>query len=301
MLVTACGSSSRDDAWSGKAIGLSQRELHPAVVNSQLGLGRNRISFGLFDADGKMLNDASASVRLYTLDGDRGVSRGEHVLRPATLREDLQHKHGDGSTHQHQDPLITVYATDVELDKAEWWGAELTVRRGAKRYKPTRLRFFVGEHTAEPANGDAAPRSKQLVLRDVKDLAAIDSSDPPHPELHQITVAEALDARKPTVIVFATPAFCQTRFCGPMVEAVVYPLVRPYREKVSFIHIEPYELDQARAGKLVPVPQMQEWGLTTEPWIFVMDAGGKVAAKFEGVASQDEVRAVLDGLLRAQP
>lgn len=297
LLAAACGSSPEPDRWSAPAIGASQSELHPGLVNTQVAAGRNRLAFAIFDKDGALIHDATASVRLYTLDGDRAEAAGEMQLHGATLRENLAHKHPDGSTHTHADPLITVYAGEADLNKTEWWGAELSVKQGGKEYNTVRLRFFVLPDSSEPAIGEAAPRTIQPVLRDVDDIARIDSSTPPRPELHERTIAEALDAGRPAVVVFATPAFCQTRFCGPMVDAVVAPLVPDYKNRVSFIHIEPYELDEARAGKLVPVPAMAQWGLTTEPWVFVLDAKGRVAAKFEGVASQDEVRAALDRAL----
>lgn len=301
LLASACGSAGPADRWSAPAIGASQSELHPGLVNSQVGVGHNRLAFAIYGKDGALIHDATASVRLYRLDGDRGEAAGELQLHTSTLREDLAHKHPDGSTHAHTDPLITVYAGDADLDRTEWWGAELDVTRGGNRYDPVRLRFFVLPGTAEPAIGDPAPRTQQLVLRDVDDIARVDSSVPPRPALHRQTVAEAIAIGKPVVIAFATPAFCQTRFCGPIVDSVVAPLMPTYEGRVSFIHIEPYDLDQARAGKLVPVAAMEQWGLTTEPWVFVIDANGNIAAKFEGVASPDELRAALDRTLQSKP
>ncbi len=302
FVATACGSPGSADRWSARAIGASQSELHPGLVNSQVGVGRNRLAFAIYDRDGVRIGDATVRVRLFRLEGDGGEPAGELDLHASTLRENLAHQHGDGSTHQHDDPLITVYAGEADLNRTEWWGAELDVTRGGKRYDPVRLRFFVLPQTAEPAIGASAPRTQQLVLRDVgDDVARVDSSVPPRPALHQQTVAEAIDAGRPAVIAFATPAFCQKRFCGPIVDSVVAPLMSTYESRVSFLHIEPYDLDQARAGKLVPVAAMEQWGLTTEPWVFVIDAAGRIVAKFEGVATPDEVRAVLDRVLGLKP
>jgi len=33
-----------------------------------------------------------------------------------------------------------------------------------------------------------------------------------------------------------------------------------------------------------------EWQLQTEPWTFIVDAEGRIAARFEGVASAEELR-----------
>jgi hypothetical protein len=128
----------------------------------------------------------------------------------------------------------------------------------------------------------------------------IDSSTPPRPELHQLTVAEAIANGRPSVVAFATPAFCQTRFCGPVVDAVVMPLYERYGDRVNFLHIEPYQLEEARKGRLVVIPEMQEWGLPSEPWIFVLDATGHVIAKFEGIMSKEEVEPALQRALDGQ-
>ncbi len=38
---------------------------------------------------------------------------------------------------------------------------------------------------------------------------------------------------------------------------------------------------------------MLEWKLPSEPWLFVIDRTGLVQAKFEGVATEDEIAAAI--------
>ena len=297
LLAAACGGD--DDSWSAQAIAPPQdAPLIPVLVNSQVGVGTTRIAFGLFSRDGALLSEATASVKLYTLDGDAGTLVSEHQLAPASIQLGaLMHTHGDGSEHLHEGPAATVFVGMTELTRPEWWGVELSVELDGQQLEPTRIRFFVHERTLEPRIGDPAPRTTQLTLRDVDDVREVDSSLEPNPALHELTVAEALDSGRPTVVAFATPAFCQTRFCGPVVEQVVTPIWERHGDRVDVLHIEPFDLAEARAGRLVPVPAMLEWGLESEPWVFVIDADGRVAAKFEGIMSIDEVSAVLDRLL----
>ena len=99
------------------------------------------------------------------------------------------------------------------------------------------------------------------------------------------------------MIAFATPAFCQTQFCGPVMETVVIPAWQRYRDRVQFIHVEPWDLTKARNGSLVPVDAVQQWGLLSEPFVFVIDADGKVAAKFEGIVGADELDAAIEQVL----
>lgn len=317
MLLSACGSSDdgngEDDVvatsnsgWSAEAIAESQSEIKAQQVGSQVGLGPARLAFGILQPDPRdpqsamLVHDAVASVKLFQLDGEEATPAGEYDLAPVTLRENTNHEHADGSDHLHTDPLATVYVANTDIEKTEWWGAELDVRIGEKEYNGVKLRFFVAAETTEPGIGEPVPPSTQPTARDVADLAMIDSSVPPRPELHQLTVAEAIANGKPSLIAFATPAFCQTRFCGPVVDAVVVPLKEQYGDRVNFVHIEPYKLDEARKGRLVAIPEMQQWGLPSEPWIFVLDAAGKVAAKYEGIMSEEEVEPALERVLAEQ-
>ena len=124
------------------------------------------------------------------------------------------------------------------------------------------------------------------------------TSTPPRPELHDLTVAAALDAGKPIVVAVATPGFCTSRLCGPVVDAVLVPLYEQYGDQATFIHIEPYVLEDARAGRgLIPVDALLEWGLQSEPVIFVVDSDGLIAGKFEGITNAEEVGAALEELL----
>ena len=302
VLTVACGGGNDEDAWSARAISesLEGAPAQPILVNSSLALGPNRLSFGLFDRDGALVGDASATVRLYTLEGDTGTFVSEHELRPVTLADEGSiHAHADGTRHEHGDLLATLFVASAELTRTGWWGAELSVVVGGERADGLRLRLWVSERTGEPMLGEPAPRSTQRVLRDVQDIAEIDTANPPMPELHRLTVAEALDTGRPLVIAFATPAFCQTRFCGPVIEQVVRPLYERYGEQAEFLHIEPFDIAEARNGRLVPIPAIEEWGLTTEPWVFVIDRSGRVAAKFEGIISFEEVEAALSPLVEA--
>ena len=310
VIAAACGGDGDGggdgDDWSARAISESVQDapVQPILVGSGPALGPNRLSFAFFDRQGAIFSDVeNASVRLYSLDDDGGGEAfgatlvSEHELTPVTLGQNSVHEHADGSLHTHESGATTVFVTSGELDRAEWWGAELSVTIDGERTDGLRLRFWVLERTDEPMIGEQVPRSTQTVLRDVDDISEIDTSNPRNPGMHTLTVAEALDTGRPVVIVFATPAFCQTRFCGPVIDEVVRPLSERYSNRVEFVHIEPWDLAEAREGRLVPVPVMVEWQLPTEPWVFVVDGSGRVAAKFEGLMSFAEVDAAVGALV----
>lgn len=301
-LFSSCGGDA-GGGWSAQDTTLDMdAPVQPIAVNSQLGTGENRLVFALFDHDRQLVADASVTARLYLLegeDGNEGVLVESHELTPVTLPDAFAHLHADGDEHLHEGSGSTVYVATASFSRAGWWGVELDVVAGELRAEGLRLRLWVSEHTTEPALGAPAPRSVQRVLRDVDGISEIDTSNPPLPEMHRLTIAEAIEGGRPVVIAFATPAFCQTRFCGPVIDSIMRPLHRQYAGRAEFVHIEPYDLAEARQGRLIPVPQMAEWGLSTEPWVFVVDATGTVRAKFEGITSLEEVSGALEPLLAA--
>ncbi len=117
-------------------------------------------------------------------------------------------------------------------------------------------------------------------------------------------MAEALEQQEPFALIFATPAFCQTRACGPTLD-IVRDVAADFKDELAFIHVEPYVLEGtdaglqpvlSEAGGFQPVPSVVEWGLLSEPYIFVVDDDGTLAAKFEGVAGADELREAFEAV-----
>lgn len=310
-LIAACGGGGDGDPddWSPQAIAESQKDSEVAVTRfgAVPGIGPTRLTFALIDSDNALVHDAEATVRLYRLsDGDDGAaSRSgtfvtEAELRRATIREETDHEHDDGSTHAHDDPLGTIYYANVELDAAGDWGAEVDVAAGGEEYEGLRTAFIVLDDTTEPSVGDPIPASEQLTLADTSDISSLTTAEPPNPEMHGQTVAEALQNGRPLVIAFATPLFCQTRFCGPLVDAVVRPLQEQFDDEVDFIHIEPFYLDEERRGQFVAIPEMEEWGLRSEPWLMIVGPDGRLAAKFEGITDLAEVTPVLERVIAGE-
>jgi hypothetical protein len=118
--------------------------------------------------------------------------------------------------------------------------------------------------------------------------------------MHDTTIADAIASGRPAVIAFATPAFCRTRTCAPVMDTVMDPLFEEYSEQAAFVHVEPYALPELREANVQnPVPAVREWRLESEPWVFVVDADGNIIAKFEGIVSRAEVETALQAALNA--
>jgi hypothetical protein len=97
---------------------------------------------------------------------------------------------------------------------------------------------------------------------------------------------------KPQLIVFATPQFCTSRMCGPIVD-IVRTLLPTYGKRVAFTH---QEIWQDFATKKV-FSTIQEWRLQSEHWIFIVDGQRIIRARFEGLVTSRELETALENVL----
>src|SRR6185437_3322551 len=130
--------------------------------------------------------------------------------------------------------------------------------------------------------GDPAPASKTPTLADVGgDVAKLSTDKTPEPAFYETSIDQALAAKKPFVVIFATPKFCRTGQCGPTLDRVK-PFVARY-PTVTFINVEPYELKFENGSlqpvldannDLEPVATTAEWHLFNEPTVYVVNREG---------------------------
>jgi hypothetical protein len=275
----------------------AQEQLSAVVVSSDLAVGSNRFSLGLLTQDNELVTDAQVTLGFFKLDGDQAEIKSEAEAKTVVVERSYTDVHEDGSVDSHEAGDIAVYVATVEFDEAGDWGVTVNGTRNGDAFAPAAAAFRFLEESRTVAVGEPAPRSVQPTLADVADISEIDTSSPPIPQMHDTTIADAVTSGKPTVLVFATPEFCQSRICGPT-KQIVDDLYGKFKDQAVFIHVEPFELEQLRSGEaFVPVPAGEEWGLQTEPWVFLVDRDGNVAAKFEAVVSQDEVEGALKRIL----
>jgi hypothetical protein len=274
---------------------LRQEDVQPLINNSEIVVGQNRLVIGLLGPDSRLIVDARVHLTFYELTGDQATKRFEAdavsrvPARDAQLAEEVVHTHTDGSRHVHLavGDDIGFYTANVEFDKAGDWGVEIAVESANPRLRATlRPRFNVVTEGPTPAIGEPAPRSRNLIAADVADISQIDSSARPSTEMHTSTIADAIAAGRPTLVLFAVPGFCESRLCGPELE-IMRKLYPQYRGRAEFIHVEFYE--NPGSPSRVVVQAAQEWNLRSEPWFFVIDGQGIVRAKFEGPASLQEL------------
>ena len=200
------------------------------------------------------------------------------------------------------EPTVGVYVFDADFPTAGTWGAQFTLTTGDSAPEVIRVGFDVQPDAAGVAIGDPAPASDTPTLADVDgDITRISTDDEPMEALYETSVEDALAAKKPFVVVFATPKFCQSQQCGPTLDRVK-PIAAAH-PNMTFINVEPYQLEvvdgqlqpvlTGEPPNLTPAPSTNEWGLVSEPWVYVVDRNGIVTASFMLIFSDEELAAAV--------
>ena len=198
-----------------------------------------------------------------------------------------------------------VYAATTEFPRAGFWQVQVTAMVEGRARRGTGA-FSVAESNRVPAPGDPAPAVENLTLAAPAELRpAVDSragsgAEVPDPELHRTTVAAALAAHRPAVVVISTPVYCTSRFCGPVTD-VVDGLARSHGDRASFVHIEVWRDFQGRVINKAAADWVMRDGDLTEPWVFVVGADGRVTARFDNVVTRDELEPILAALPAVGP
>ena len=182
---------------------------------------------------------------------------------------------------------LGLYVSYFEFPSPGLW--EITLSSNGTEIGQTL--FEVIDDSPIPTIGDEAPSTDSLVASTPDEIATISTDQDPVPGFYDLSIAEAISNDRPTVVAFVTPAFCQTALCGPTLETV--KAATADRDDLDVVHVEPFDLELAPQGVLVPILSMDDWGLQTEPWVFVIDADGIVTATFEGIIGLDELERAL--------
>jgi hypothetical protein len=237
------------------------------------GVGPNRISFLIANGKGELVERPTARIWLAHGLKDRPFATTTAHLEPVGVP--------GGSKADAQ--YLYVMHVDAKAPGTLFYVAKPLGGKPIQALGSVKVR----KRTVAPGVGDRAIASRTPTIRSTRgDLEQLSTSRRPDPELYRVSVAEALAAREPFVLTFATPQFCQTRVCGPVVDVVSATRRRMAGSGVRFIHVEIYE--DNTPGKGVN-RWVNEWRLPTEPYTFVVDRRGVIRSTFEGAASVGEL------------
>ena len=260
----------------------------PQIISNELVKGPNRVVFSFLDASGTKpvgSPDRTATVQV------KGPS-GESVAAPAALFVWAI------------EGVSGVYVTHADFPVAGAWTATFTTSVPGSPEESVPFSFDVQEDASVVQPGEKAPSIETPTLADVSgDVSKISSDQTPVPAFYEVSVADALAAHKPFVLVFATPKFCASKTCGPTLDKI--KTVAMAHPDVTFINVEPYQLTVvdgqlqpvlSDANELQTVPAADAYGLLTEPFVFVVGGDGIVKASFELVFAPSEIDEALAGL-----
>ncbi|MDX6622871.1 MAG: hypothetical protein QOE75_803 [Solirubrobacterales bacterium] len=297
--IAGCGGGSEEDpsrpapsasefpAVKGRTLaelaeGIAEARLVASPAGLEFEVGPNRYSFGVFTLGRKQVADAE--VALYFAPGENGKAIGplpakvESLVTPPSYSA-LTSIDGAGAT------TVVYVVPEIQFTRRGEWRA-IALFRTSRGIEGTRIpSVTVGRSDAIPDVGERAPRIETPTAEDVGgDLEQIDTRIPPD-QMHREDFGEAL-GEKPIVLLFSTPAFCESRVCGPVVD-VAEQVNDEFGDKAAFIHMEVFKDNDPSKG---PRPQLTAFGLQTEPWLFVIDKDGTVHTRIEGAFSAEELR-----------
>jgi hypothetical protein len=248
-------------------------------------VGPNRYPFGVFTRGNEQVSDAD--VALYFAKDAKGPVTGPLPAQVTSLETKPAYRAaGDGDAK-------TVYVVPkVDFDRKGAWLA-IAMLKGKGGLEASRVPSpVVGGTPAVPNVGEKAPVVHTPTAAEVGgDLAKIDTRVPPD-QMHEVDFADAV-GKQPVVLVFATPALCQSRVCGPAVD-VAQQVADEYEGKADFIHMEVYEDNDPGKGIR---PQLRAYGLPTEPWTFLVDRDGIVRDRIEGAFGVLELEQAMQTIL----
>jgi hypothetical protein len=271
--------------------------------------GENRYPFGVSDRDDGEV--PGAEVALYfskvpepkdgakSKSGNRGQSAKaqaqalDQLARgpfPAAI-ESLATKPAFRAKTTSEDPdaAAVVYSAQLDLpSEGEWRIAAILKEDG--ELKGTLLpSAVVGEFRRIPKPGQGAPVIHTPTAQDVGGgMSKITTRIPPDTQ-NKVDYAEAL-GKEPIVLLFATPEFCQSRVCGPVVD-VAEQAKHEYGDKAAFIHMEIYNDNDPAKGVR---SQVRAFRLPSEPYLFTIDRQGIVRDTIEGAFGLKSMHEAVD-------
>ena len=259
--------------------------------------GRNRYPFGVFELDHDQVDDAE--VALYysrvpepkpgarSKSGNRGPvakAEGEALDQPAVgpfpaSIESLATKPAFRAQTTSEDPEAArvVYSAEVDYPRAGEWRMAALIKHEGKLVARLLPAAIAGEFESVPRVGQRAPLIHTPTAEDVGGQVSKLTTRIPPDSQNEVDYADAL-GKEPILLLFATPLFCQSRVCGPVVD-VAEQVKQEHGDEAAFIHMEIYNDNTPANGSR---PQMRAFHLPSEPWLFAIDRRGIVRDVVEG-------------------
>ena len=264
-----------------KDVGLTH-DIVVAPAGQTYELGKNRFGFGVFNPDASEIDDAD--VAIYAAHGPDEPAQGPFPARIESLKTEPSF----ASQTAAAETVTVAYVSELKFDKPGEWRLTAVIKQGDEVVASLLPSIKVGAYPKIPDVGEVPPKIHTPTVDDVGNISEIDTRIP-HDTMHDVDLYDVI-GKKPVVLLFATPALCQSRVCGPMVD-IEEQVHSQTDDDVAFIHVEVYNDNDPNKGIR---PELRAYGLQTEPWLFVMDRSGKVSTRIEGAFSVDNLEAAIE-------
>jgi len=228
-----------------------------------------RITFGLADEGGAMLNEAPANL-------DFEVQQNRKTIMELTSAF-----HNEGIPRGYYPLELTLPSTGNYTVVTSVGGTRIDAS------------FEVADETSVPQVGDVMPVFDTPTTSDPQGVDPICTADP-QCALHADDLRATLAAKKPTALLVGTPAYCQVQICGPVLDVLLAE--QPSAPGVTCIHAEVYQNGSAAAEDIQSAKLTEaitQLGLTYEPALFVIGADGKLSSRLDNIFDQAELRRAL--------
>ena len=261
-----------------------------AAAGQQYTVGRNRLAFGVIEESGKFLYGKSA---VYVAPTPDSRAMGPYPAPADLLITDPPFRSRQAAAET--DLFAAVYGAEVPFPKpGDWSVLTVTQSGGGLVAAPAQVQVDTEAKDKVPAVGEPAPEVQTDTLASAKgDEAAIDTRIPTAPKLHETSFAEVAGS-KPVALLFATPQLCQSRVCGPVTD-IALQMEAKYGDRMEFIHQEVY-VDNVVAKGLRP--PLKAFSLPTEPWLFAVNAKGRITMRLEGSFGLNALEGAIKSTLR---
>jgi len=255
----------------------------PVLGTEDYGVGPVRVSFLLLGPQGAPLYRKDVRVRVWA---GKASSSKPLANVPAAL-EPI----GVPGTKNDLGELTQLYVAHFRAPRAGTYSLVASATAG-KRVRAS-WTIDVRQHPHAPAVGSQAISSDTPTIASTHgNFRELTTRTPPDKALLRYSISGSLAAHKPFLVVFATPKFCTSRTCGPVVDVVdaVRKQVGPQKAGIRYIHVEVYKDNNPGLGYN---QWFKQWHLPTEPWIFLVGKDGRIKARFEGSVSVGELAAAV--------
>lgn len=187
-------------------------------------------------------------------------------------------------------------AATVTFPQAGFYTLVVETTTGARLVGTTDVQAKAVGHTDTLIPGQKAYPSVTPTVANHEGVNPICTRNPPC-DMHQITLADAIANGRPTAFIVATPEFCESRNCGPSLDELI-AVQATLGGQANFVHAEVYINNKpATIEHQITTPTFNQWGLQSEPWLFVIDRTGTIRARFEGGFTAAQARAALQPLV----